>query len=63
MYNTMGFIPVEEKQSFDTMVSKKIFQVKLLDKNHMIGNDRNKMDKNKLKLICIYVLHFNVFWF
>lgn len=35
----------------------------ILDKNHMIGNDRNKMDKNKLKLICIYVLHFNVFWF
>lgn len=35
----------------------------ILDKNHMIGNDRNKMDKNKLKLICIYVLHFNIFWF
>lgn len=35
----------------------------IFDKNYMIGNDRNKMDKNKLKLICIYVFYFNVFWF
>lgn len=57
MYNTMGFIPVEEKQNFNIMVLKKIYPVKLLDKNQMIGNDRNKIDKNTLKMNmrCIYI--------
>lgn len=53
----MGFIPVEEKQNFNIMVLKKIYPVKLLDKNQMIGNDRNKIDKNTLKMNmrCIYI--------
>lgn len=45
----MGFIPVEEKQNFNIMVLKKIYPVKLLDKNQMIGNERNKIDKKYIE--------------
>lgn len=62
----MGFIPVEEKQNFNIMVLKKIYPVKLLDKNQMIGNDRNKIDKKYIEneyemyLVHIFIMYFGL---
>lgn len=59
----MGFIPVEEKQNFNIMVLKKIYPVKLLDKNQMIGNDRNKIDKKYIENEYEMYLHIFIMYF